>query len=51
MSSVIEGMSMELWCADGVMREQIARKCVPVHVGKLQVGCICMCTTAVDVSY
>ena len=36
-------------------REQIALKCVPVlldvYVGKLHVGCIYMCTTAVDVSY
>ena len=47
-------MRMELWGADELTREKIALKSVPVlidvHVGKLQVGCIHMCTTAVDAS-
>jgi hypothetical protein len=54
-SSVTELMSMEHWCADELTREKIALKSVPVlldvHVGKLHVGCMHTCTTAVDASY
>jgi hypothetical protein len=48
-------MSVEHWGAVELTREKIALKSVPVlivmHVGKLHVGCIHMCTTAVDASY